>query len=165
MIYVVDTCVFRNIMRNIYRDVFPEVWESLEEMLESEQVISVREAYSELERQFHKESEEMLWFKKYKANFYTPSQREAEIVAEIYLVRNFQNGVAEKNILKGMPVADAFIVAKAIEVGGTVVTREIYKENAAKIPNICEKFGVDYISEKEFQTILRFHNVRGHNFA
>ena len=37
----------------------------------------------------------------------------------------------------GTPVADPFIIAKAKANGLSVVTQEVYRENAHKIPNIC----------------------------
>ncbi len=77
-------------------------------------------------------------------------------MAQIYTQRNFQNNVAKKNILNGQPVADAFLVARAKFLGenAIVVSREILKPNAAKVPNICEAMGVAYMDDKEFQKIL-----------
>jgi hypothetical protein len=155
MIYVVDTNVFRHIFSHVYRSVIPEIWDSLENMLEQSEAISVKEAYRELELQFTKDGKIISWLKRFKASFHPPTNEEAIIVSQIFSNRNFQNGIKEKNILEGMPVADPFLVAKAKTLGATVVTREVYKPNAAKIPNICEAFGVDYIGEEEFQLILR----------
>ena len=124
-------------------------------MLVSGEVVSVKEAYRELEAQFSKDGKILTWLKQYKHSFTSATNEEANIVSQIYAYRNFQNGVAEKNILRGMPVADAFLVAKAKTINGIIVTREEFKPNAAKIPNICEKFKVKYIGEEEFQLILR----------
>ncbi len=155
MIYVVDTCVFRNIFYHVYRSVIPEIWDSLEDMLSSGEIISVKEAYKELELQFVKNGKVLNWLKKYKSSFHDATNNEAIIVSQIYENRNFQNGVKEKNIRNGIPVADAFLVAKAKILGGTVVTREEYSPNAAKIPNLCEAFNVEYIGDEEFQLILK----------
>ena len=51
-IYVVDTSVFRHILWHVYRSVVPEIWDGLEHMLLAGHVISVKEAYRELELQF-----------------------------------------------------------------------------------------------------------------
>lgn len=40
--------------------------------------------------------------------------------------------------------ADPFIIAKAWKVKGTVITEETFKENAVRIPNICEHFEIEY---------------------
>jgi len=44
--------------------------------------------------------------------------------------------------IKGGPVADPFLVAKAKALDGTVVTQEEYKPNGVKIPNMCEYMNV-----------------------
>jgi hypothetical protein len=54
MIYVVDTCVFRNLLTNVYRSVNPEIWDSFEDMLSTGEIVSAKEAYKELELQFSK---------------------------------------------------------------------------------------------------------------
>jgi len=155
MIYVVDTCVFRHIISHVYRSVLPEVWESLEDMLSLGEVISVKESYKELELQFSKDGKVMKWLRHYRDSFKVLTNEEAIIVSQIYAYRNFQYGVKEKCIINGMPVADAFIVAKAKCVQGIVVTRETFSPTSAKIPNICESFDVPYIGEEEFQLILK----------
>lgn len=155
MIYVVDTCVFRHIFYHVYRSVIPEIWESLEDMLTSGEISSVKETYKELELQFSKDGDVLSWLKKYKDSFTGPTNEEALIVSQIYSNRNFQNGVSEKSIINGRPVADAFLIAKAKVLNGTVVTREEYSPNSAKIPNICEALNVKCIGEEEFQLILK----------
>jgi len=126
MIYIVDTCIFRNIFSHIYRSVIPEIWDSLEEMLYSGKIVSVKEVYMELELQFSKDGKVLPWLKNYKSSFKSATNNEATVVSQIYANRNFQNGVREKNIINGRPVADAFLVAKAKVVNGIVVTREDY---------------------------------------
>ncbi len=155
MIYVVDSCVFRHIFIHVYRTVIPEIWDSLEHMLSTGEVISVREVYRELELQFSNEGSVLQWLKKHRRSFLKATDEEAKLVREIYSFRNFQNGVSEKNILAGRPVADAFLVARAKSLGGTIVTREVWKPNAASIPNICDELDVKYIGEEEFQLLLR----------
>jgi hypothetical protein len=155
MIYVVDTCVFRNIFHNVYRSVVPEIWNALEYMLSSDEIVSVKEVYKELELTFSKDGDAISWIKKYKSKFTIATNEEALIVSKIYADRNFQNGVREKNIINGMPVADAFLVAKAKILSATVVTREIFRPHAASIPNICAAFKVGCIGEEEFQLMLK----------
>jgi len=70
-------------------------------------------------------------------------QQETLFVSKIFSVRHFQYLVGQKQTLKGTPVADPFLIASAKVRKGCVVTGEKKKPNAAKIPNVCEYFGID----------------------
>ncbi len=156
-IYVVDTCVMRELLFHFRKEIpaFDRMWNKIDQMILSKEIVFVKESYSELERQCTSE-ENLQWLKSKKSYFTPPSNEECIVVAQIYAQRNFQNNVARKNILSGQPVADAFIVARAKRLGtnAVVVSREILKPNAAKIPNICEYLSVNYMDDKEFQKIL-----------
>jgi hypothetical protein len=52
--------------------------------------------------------------------------------------------------LTGTPVADPFVIACAAVRNGAVVTEEKFKQNAAKIPNVCAHFQVDCIDLEGF---------------
>ncbi|MFY9611452.1 MAG: DUF4411 family protein [Blastocatellia bacterium] len=58
--------------------------------------------------------------------------------------------MSQKALLKGTPVADPFVIAAAAVRGGTVVTQEQPKPNAAKIPNVCDHFGVAWTDLEGF---------------
>ena len=64
-------------------------------------------------------------------------------VTKIFSVSHFQTLVREKDRLTGHLSADPFIIAKAEFIDGCVVTEEMLKPNAAKIPNVCEHFEID----------------------
>lgn len=132
------------------------MWDKLEQWILAGDVIFVKESLNELENQLSKNSDQMAWINKHRGYFLSPSNSECEVVKKIYENRNFQNNVSKKNILNGRPVADAFIVAKAKITGeeAIVVSREKFSENAAKIPNLCISFGVKYMDDIEFQTLL-----------
>ena len=74
--------------------------------------------------------------------FLTPDAEETKFVGEIFAVNHFQALVGEAQRLKGQPVADPFVIASAQARGGTVVTEEAMKPHAARIPNVCEHFGI-----------------------
>src|SRR3546814_17273641 len=57
---------------------------------------------------------------------------------------------SQKKLLKGGRNADPFVIAKAATEGRCVVTMELFKENGAKIPNICQHFGVDCLTLEAF---------------
>jgi hypothetical protein len=71
-------------------------------------------------------------------------------VAEIFRISHFQGLIGQKQRLKGDPVADPFVIACAKVRGGSVVTEEQFKPNAAKIPNVCQHFNVPCIDLEEF---------------
>jgi hypothetical protein len=82
--------------------------------------------------------------------FLTPGTEEGKFVAEIFKVPHFQQLVGEQQRLLGKYVADPFVVACAFACGGTVVTEEAVKDNAAKIPNVCKHFSVKFTNVQGF---------------
>ena len=65
-------------------------------------------------------------------------------------MRHFQQLIDKRKILSGGYVADPFVVAKAMVQNRIVLTREKFKENAAKIPNVCKHFGAPCVDIEEF---------------
>lgn len=65
-------------------------------------------------------------------------------------MKHFQTLIGRESILRGTPVADPFVIAKAGVEGGIVVTEEQFKKNAAKIPNVCKHFGIDWVDLERF---------------
>jgi len=110
---------------------------------------SVKEVRREIERNYHTEHME-LWVKEKSKIFFTPSTEEMIIVSEIFSNPTFQALVKKNNLLKGLPVADPFIVAAAKTKNAHVVTEEKYKRNAARIPNVCEELNVSCINIQSF---------------
>ena len=140
MPYVFDTSSIR-VLEHYYPDGFPTFWRLFDESVESGAIISVREVYNEVEKQIRRD-----WFadwvKAHKSMFLTPDAEETKFVGEIFAVNHFQALVGEAQRLKGQPVADPFVIASAQVRGGTVVTEEAMKPHAARIPNVCEHFGI-----------------------
>ena len=90
------------------------------------------------------------WIKHHGDIFLPPSLAEMRFVSEIFSVPHFQALVSERSRLADRPCADPFIIAKAKFIDGCVVTEEKRKPNAAKIPNVCEHFGVDFTNLQGF---------------
>ena len=86
----------------------------------------------------------------HRAQFATPTAKEGAFVAGIYAVSRFQQNIEQKKLLRGGKVADPFVIAKAACEGRAVVTIEVMKPNAVKIPNICAHFGAKCLSLPEF---------------
>lgn len=141
MAYVFDTNSFRE-LGSYYPDRFPTFWERFNQAVAIGKIVSVREVRRELELQAH-HSHIFDWAKDHVAIFSPPEPVEMLFVNKIFSVRHFQELVNRKNVLKGRPCADPFIIARAKVIYGCVVTEETWKENAPKIPNVCEYFEVD----------------------
>ena len=143
-IYVVDTNVFIQ-LRQYPREIFVSLWEALEESIDGGIFTSVDEVRKELSRSDGTISE---WAKGYRSIFSKPSIEEQRMVLDI--VTRFPAVMKEKNLLLGIPEADPFLIAKASIKGYTVMTLDKKKPNAAKIPNICEHYGVPCVSLFDF---------------
>lgn len=52
--------------------------------------------------------------------------------------------------MEGKYSADSFVIARAKIVGSTAMTQEKRSPKAARIPNICEHFGIDCIDLEGF---------------
>jgi len=75
---------------------------------------------------------------------------ELQFVATIFQNPHFHGLISKKQLLRGDPVADPFVIACAKVRGGTVVTEERLNPNGARIPNVCEHFNVSCINLEKF---------------
>ena len=144
MIYVFDTSSLV-VINHYYPHAFPTFWARLDELVNQGIITSTREVYNELQN-FTDRPNTLAWAKNNKALFEIPTPDELRFVAQILAIPRFQALIGEKNRLKGTPVADPFVVATARVRGAVVVTQEVEKQNAAKIPNVCKHFGIGCIN-------------------
>ncbi len=149
MIYIFDTCSFITLFENFYLESFPSLWDKFDKLIVQKDIVSVREVKNEISK---KRSETRLteWVKNNTEIFSIPQKAELDFVVEIFTVQHFQALIRKKEQLEGTPVADPFIIAKAKVDEAYVVTQEIEKKNAAKIPNICKHFKIDCINLEGF---------------
>lgn len=138
--FIIDSNVFRA-FGNYYPDAFPTFWQQFDIAVADSAIGSVREVRKEIELQDFSEHV-AVWVENNPLVFPSPTEEEMSAVAEIFGVEHFQQLIGEKQRLRGQPVADPFLVARAKCVGGCVVTQEALKPNAAKIPNVCQHFNV-----------------------
>lgn len=117
-------------------------------MVIDKQLTSVRECKQELEN-YGKEDFLKTWAKRNSKIFLPATGEETRVVAAIFRVPHFQQIVSSAAQLKGKPVADPFLIASAKINNRVLITEEELKPNAAKIPNICEHFGVRYARLEE----------------
>jgi len=148
MIYVFDTSSLR-VLRNFYPERFPSFWQLLDGFVCSGDVVSVREVRLELEIQLE-ECHLQQWVRRHPNLFPQPSEDEMRFVKTILSVSHFRALINRKAILLGRPVADPFVVASAKVNSGSVVTEESVRENAARIPNVCEHYGIECINLEAF---------------
>lgn len=140
MIYVIDTNSL-NVLRNFYPETFPSFWEQFDGLVADGGLISVEEVLKEV-RQLVDAPHVTDWADQHSEMFEPPTEEEMEHVAEIFSVRHFQQLISKDKLLRGGHVADPWLIARARAIGGCVVTEEKLKPNAAKIPNVCQHFGV-----------------------
>lgn len=148
MIYVFDTSAFI-VLKNFYPATFATLWNRIDSLVANGTIVSVREVFNELDK-YNDADFIQEWAKQNKSVFAKPSNPELLVVQKILAIPHFQVLIGNKAILKGTPVADPFVVAAAKIKGATVVTQEGLKPNAAKIPNVCQEFGVLCIDLETF---------------
>lgn len=149
MIYVFDTSSF-SAMKAYYPEIFKDFWKKINQEVASGDLISTKEVRREIDNEGNsgKEHEKKgmdavaVWAKSNSSLFTTPSSQELLFVNKIFLVPHFQQLIGQKQQQRGSPVADPFVIACAAHHKGSVVTEEKHKLNSAKIPTVCEHFGV-----------------------
>lgn len=148
MIYVFDTSSL-SILKDYYRGKFRTFWTYFDDAVARGEILSVREVYMELDGQIDRPHLQE-WIKTNRGIFITPSAEETLFLQEIFAVPHFQYLMKPKNILTTTPFADPFVIALAKVRQGCVVTEEKLKANAARIPNICKHFGVEWTNLEGF---------------
>src|SRR5262245_25787695 len=126
--YVFDNSPLSTLFRNYYPKRFPSLWKNFKALVDAGGLVSTRDAYREIEESNIAGLRE--WAKDNEHLFPVPTANEGTFVSKIYAVQHFQQNIEQQKLLKGGRNADPFVVAKAAVDGGTVVTMEIFKENA-----------------------------------
>jgi len=147
LIYVFDANSLSE-LNAYYPDIFKAFWTRFDAMVASGEVISTREVRPEVERSGKENI--LAWIKTHGQIFTMPTAQETAFVAQILAIPHFQALIDRKALLRGTPVADPFLIACAKIKGGTVVTQEKLKPNAAKIPNVCAHFQIPCINLERF---------------
>lgn len=154
MIYVFDNTPLSLLFKNFYPSVFKTLWAQFDALVDEGRIVSTREVLREI--QDGPVSGIHAWVKKNGQVFPTPTAAEGEFLSQIFSVPHFQQNIELQKLLKGGKHADAFVVAKAATVKGSVVTLESHKPNAAKIPNICEHFKLPCLTLHQFMEAERW---------
>ena len=151
MDYALDSNTLSQVYRFYYKDRFPSFWDKFYELVSSGRAGSISEIEAEMNRLLGLDAA-VRELKRLAPEFFaTPSHEEQQFVARILGVPHFRSIIGAKAITKGTPVADPFLIAKA---GASardmiVVTEETFRPNAAKIPNVCQHFGIECINLRQ----------------
>jgi hypothetical protein len=148
VIYVFDNSPLSTLFRNYYLGRFPTLWGKFDAFVDEGRLLSTREVLNEINGCSITPLRD--WAKNHGDIFATPTAEEGTFVAKIFAVKHFQHNIEQKKLYKGGYNADAFVVAKAAVIEGTVVTMEEHRPDAARIPNICEHFGIPCLSLEAF---------------
>lgn len=149
--YVFDSGPLIDIFRHYYPGRFPTFWTSLEDLVALGDITSTREVRREL---IGRGDAVSTWVRSNQEVFPVPTATELEFVREIFKIKHFQNVIRAQERLLGRPVADPFVIARAASVPkGCVVTTEVMRPNAARIPNICQHFEVHCTDLKGFMEL------------
>ncbi|WP_045726559.1 PIN domain-containing protein [Xanthomonas sp. GPE 39] len=151
MIYVFDTNSLSK-LKHYYPNVFKSIWAGLDGLVASGDLISTREVWNEMQLGVPNPHVQA-WLDKNKHIFRVPQAAELQVVAHILAISHFQALIGTKQQLNGTPVADPFVIALAKTQGATVVTEEELKPNAAKVPNVCQHFGVPCMNLEQFMQV------------
>ena len=146
--YALDTSPLSTLFKNYYPRRFPTLWRNFDNLVAAGGLVSTREAHREILEGPSAELRE--WGHNNQPLFSVPTAAEGAFVARIYGVRHFHQNIEQQKLLKGGRNADPFIIARAAVEDRTVVTMELFKPNAAKIPNICRHFNVRCMTLEEF---------------
>jgi hypothetical protein len=146
--YIFDTNVF-HALGYYYPSRFPTIWARIDELASKHVLRSVREVQREIERNCPFDCIDD-WVKKHHELFLIPTEEEAKVVAEIFKKEQYRGFVKREKLLKGLPVADPFIIAAAKVHSACVVTQESLKAGGARIPTACAELRVPCIDLEKF---------------
>lgn len=148
MKYIFDSGPLIDLFRHYYPERFPSLWQKFYSIVSEGKIVSVREVYNEIEAKGDTLS---CWAKEQKDSLFLPSTaNELQFVGKIFQIHHFQNMIRKQERLQGKPVADPFVIARAKIFDCPVVTVETFKNNAAKIPNVCKHFDIPHINLEGF---------------
>jgi hypothetical protein len=137
--YIFDKNVFLA-LGHYYPKRFPTIWKRINELADNGTLRSVREVRREIETNcpFEHIAD---WVSKHHDIFMIPTEAELNIIREIFLKEQYRGLVRRQNIIRGLPVADPFIVAAGKFYGAYVITQESMKIGA-RIPYLCDEMKI-----------------------
>ena len=156
-IWVFDAGPLIDLFRHYYPARFPTLWTRFGDLVRDGRLTSTREVRNEIRgRNFSgaaKERADALakWCHENAPLFPPPTVEELEVVRWILSKPHHHALIARQKRMRGGPVADPFVIARAKCVADAcVVTTERRRPNAAKVPNVCDAAGVEWVGLEGF---------------
>ena len=141
MTYVFDSSSFI-VLGHFYPDRFPTLWSYFNGLTADGRVI-ICEGSNRETRTRAQNKPYLTGLRQTSRYFLSPSNEETAFIRQMFLIPRFQSLIKIRQVLKGEPAADPFVIASAFVRKACVVTEETEKPNAVKIPNVCGHFGIE----------------------
>ncbi len=150
MDYALDTNSISQIYRSYYHSVFPSFWQRFYDLVQSGRASSVAEVGDELAGRPELGSA-VRDLERANPNFFSAATSlERQFTIRIFAVPHFRDLISPQARLRGTLSADPYLIAKAgVRAGLCVVTEEVLRPNAAKIPNVCLYFNIPCINLRQ----------------
>ncbi len=161
MIYVIDTSSWQQLFTCYRRLRFPTLWQLFDELVASGAIISVSQVLREIENR-DKKNDELEWAKAHAGLFSDANEQEIQFLSEMFQVPSFRHVVpaylretdydARNYKFEDMfkeatdehdESADPFLIARARNLDGMVITQERERGNRVRIPSICNHFDIE----------------------
>lgn len=150
--------------REYFPETFPSFWEEMDKLVQAKIVSSVDEVFEEIQKYGGAQEHLLKWMRNNRQIFTIPSPVEEQKVRQILSIQRFQKLVSSKARLRGSRCADPFVIAKAMAIQGTVVTKETPAprdkngniQGKHKIPDVCQHFNIPCITPQEFMRAQRW---------
>lgn len=151
-IYIIDACALIDAAKdyNMSKKTFRPIWEVINSLIENDELFTSSEILDEI-----KDDDLLTWAKQHK-KFFVPLTKEIQYYT-IDILKKYPTFIKIKSTNNSN--GDPFLVATAIVKNGCIVTNERSgdeKNGDYRIPNICKKFGIEYIDLHSF--LNRFIN-------
>lgn len=151
-IYCIDTSAWTNIKRLYPFDIFPSLWEKLDTLIQNNRLISPQQVHEELKKW---DDDVFRWVKQRRKLFRQLDEEQIAVAKDI--LHKFPNLIDWQ---KETADADPFVISLAIVetrnltlLGGeciVVSNEKLGGGTKAKIPDVCNDFGVKHFSSIEF---------------
>lgn len=144
MKYVVDTSSWQQLFGCYNRSRFPSLWAKFDDLVHRGDITSTGQVLYEI-RSRNKGNGEPEWANSHRELFPAQSEAEFSFVLRILAVPQFSHVVPGSIRAPNAP-ADAFLIARSLELGGILVTQERLRGSRVTIPYICRHFDISCTS-------------------
>jgi len=145
-LYLLDSNIFIEAKNRYYgMDFCPAFWDFLDDQINKTNIVSIAYVYTELTKGNDGLSQ---WIKNRKDSGFFLSNEDEETQRELSeIVQYVSNNYSQEEANRFLNVADPWLIAKAKVLEATLITQEVLAPSntkKVKIPNICQKFGVNF---------------------